>query len=314
LTNNHFDIHPEFQSLKVREQPTSRLSLSLFAQLLTVTNAVHRRKYRTIVSMQSIAGAGGHALPVVLVRPENLTCPAPALIYLHGGAFVFKHAPQHLENCVRYARESGCCVVMVDYRLAPAHPFPAAFDDSYDSLRWALSKADELGIDRRRMVVGGDSAGGALAAALAQKALHEDGIELRGQLLVYPLTDARCQRPSMLAYAQLPPFKASAAFWEIYLGKPLSQGLPRYASPIDGDLRGLAPAYIEIGQFDRLHDQGWAYAQALLAQGVEIALNEVKGAVHGFDLLVARSAVSLAAMQSRIDFLRRVFSRDASDH
>lgn len=309
IKNDFDDLRPEFRSLKVRSQPTSRWSVALLAQLLTVANAMHRRKYKTIVSMRSIAGAGGNTLPVVLVQPETLTRPAPILIYLHGGAFVFKHAPQHLENCVRYAREAGCCVVMVDYRLAPAHPFPAAFDDSYDSLRWTLSRADELGIDRRRMAVGGDSAGGALAAALAQKLLHEEGIDLRGQLLVYPLTDARCQRPSMLAYAELPPFKASPAFWEIYLGKPLSAGLPRYASPIDGDLHGLAPAYIEIGQFDRLHDQGAAYAQALVAQGVEVELNEVKGAVHGFDLLVPQSAVSLSAMQSRIEFLRRVFSQ-----
>jgi acetyl esterase len=304
------DIHADFRSLKVRKQPTSRWTLGLMAQLLTAVNALHRRKFKAMLSVQGIAGAAGNLVPLLIVRPQGLMRPSPALIYYHGGAFIFKHAPQHLENAVRYAREANCCVMMVDYRLAPAHPFPAAFDDCYDTLRWVLSKADEIGIDRQRIAVGGDSAGGTLAAAVAQKALREERIELCGQLLIYPATDVRCRRPSSVAYADFPPFKAASrgSVWEVYLGHPLTQGIPRYASPIDGDLQGVSPAYVEIAQFDVLHDQGLAYAQALRERGVDVELNEIKGAVHGFDLLVARSAVSQAAMQSRIRFLRRVFS------
>jgi acetyl esterase/lipase len=308
--NNSFDIHPDFQSIKARTLSLQRWVLALMRYLLALVNVLHRRKYKAIVSRQRIAGPGGHRIPVQIIRPGNLEAPCAALIYFHGGAFVIKHAPQHLENAVRYAREAGCCVVFVEYRLAPVHRFPAGFDDCHAALHWALSNADALGIDTRRIAVGGDSAGGALAAAVAQRARHEDGIELCGQLLIYPVADVACTRPSTSAFTDVPPFKAAslAALWDAYFKDPLAAGVPRYASPIHGELSGLAPAYVETAEFDVLHDQGHAYAQALIASGVDVVRNDIKGAVHGFDLLAAGSEVSKAAVQSRIQFLRRIFA------
>jgi len=307
--SNAFDIHPDFQSIKARTLSLKRWVLALMRNLLAAVNALHRRKFKAIVSRQRIAGRGGHRIPVQLIKPENLQAPCAALVYFHGGAFVMKHAPQHLENAVRYAREAGCCVVFVEYRLAPVHRFPAGFDDCHAALHWALSNADELGIDARRVAVGGDSAGGALAAAVAQRALHEDGIRLCGQMLIYPVADVECTRPSVSAFADVPPFKEASlsTLWDVYFEAPPSAGVPRYASPIHGQLSGLAPAYVETAEFDMLHDQGHAYAQALVASGVDVTLNDVKGAVHGFDLLAAGSEVSKAAMDSRIQFLRRIF-------
>jgi acetyl esterase/lipase len=308
--NNSFDIHPDFRSIKARTLSLERWVLALMRYLLALVNVLHRRKYKAIVSRQRIAGPGGHRIPVQIIRPGNLEAPCAALIYFHGGAFVIKHAPQHLENAVRYAREAGCCVVFVEYRLAPVHRFPAGFDDCHAALHWALSNADALGIDTRRIAVGGDSAGGALAAAVAQRARHEDGIELCGQLLIYPVADVACTRPSTSAFTDVPPFKAAslAALWDAYFKDPLAAGVPRYASPIHGELSGLAPAYVETAEFDVLHDQGHAYAQALIASGVDVVRNDIKGAVHGFDLLAAGSEVSKAAVQSRIQFLRRIFA------
>ena len=308
--NNSFDIHPDFQSIKARTLSLQRWVLALMRYLLALVNVLHRRKFKAFVSRQRIAGPGGHRIPVQIIRPGNLEAPCAALIYFHGGAFVIKHAPQHLENAVRYAREAGCCVVFVEYRLAPVHRFPAGFDDCHAALHWALSNADALGIDTRRIAVGGDSAGGALAAAVAQRARHEDGIELCGQLLIYPVADVACTRPSTSAYTDVPPFKAAslAALWDVYFTDPLAAGVPRYASPIHGELSGLAPAYVETAEFDVLHDQGHAYAQALIASGVDVVHNDIKGAVHGFDLLAAGSEVSKAAVQSRIQFLRRIFA------
>ena len=235
--------------------------------------------------------------------------PAPALIYYHGGAFVMKPAPQHFENAVRYAREADCLVIFVEYRLAPKYPFPAGFNDCYAAVQWAISNAEKLGIDKGRLVVGGDSAGGGLAAGVAQRAWQEDGIMLRGQLLIYPAVDLVCNRPSIAAFSNVPPFRnaSTAAIAKAYLGRPLSEGMPRYASPIYGDVSQLAPAYVETPECDLLHDQGNAYAQALKDKGVEVDLNEIKGGVHGFDLLAANSSLSKDAMQRRIQFLRRVF-------
>jgi acetyl esterase len=305
------NIHPELQSIKRRTMFLDRWRLAAAASLLGAVNAVHRRKFRTVTTREAIPSSDGFPVPVLIIRPERLASPAPALVYYHGGAWVFKAAPQHFENAVRYAREAECLVIFVEYRLAPRHPFPAAFDDCYAALRWALSTAETLGIDERRVVVGGDSAGGGLAAGVAQRALQEDGISVRGQLLIYPCVDLACNRPSAAAFANAPPFKdlSFPAVAETYLGRPLSAGVPRYASPIYGDVSRLAPAYVETPEFDPLHDQGKAYAEALMDEGVEVELNEIEGGLHGFDVMAASASVSKDAMQRRIDFLRRVFAK-----
>jgi acetyl esterase len=308
--NSSLNIHPDFRSIKGRALSFNRLPLALMTSLLVTMNALHRRKFKTIITVETIPGLDGYRVPLLNIKPENLAPPSPALIYCHGGAFVMKHAPQHLENAVRYAREAGCAVIFVDYRLAPKWPFPAGFNDCYSAVQWAASNAEDLGMDRQRIAVGGDSAGGAMAAAAVQRAVHEDGIRLCGQMLIYPCTDAQCRRPSSSAYADVPPFKAasSTAMWQAYLGHAPSAGAPRYASPIDGNVSGLAPAYVELAEFDLLHDQGRAYAEVMLTAGVGVELNEIKGTVHGFDLLAAQSGISRAAMQSRIQFLRKIFA------
>jgi len=303
------NIHPELRSIKAHAMPKSRWALGLMQSFLSAVNALHRRKYKSVFTQTSVPSADGYAVPTLIIRPENLRSSAPALVYYHGGAFVMKPAPQHFENALRYAREAECVVIFVEYRLAPHHPFPAGFNDCYAALRWMLSNAGQLGIDKERIVVGGDSAGGGLAASVAQRALQEDGISLRGQLLIYPAVDLLCNRSSVAAYNNVPPFKAASPMEiaETYLGRSVAEGMPRYASPIYGDVSRLAPAYVETPEFDLLHDQGVAYAQAMMDKGIEVDRNEVKGGVHGFDLLAAGSSVAKDAMQRRIQFLRRVF-------
>jgi acetyl esterase len=304
------NIHPELRSIKAHPLPRNRWALAAMQSLLSAVNAMHRRKYRPLITRTTIVSSDHHPVPILIIRPENLRSPAPALVYYHGGAFVMKPAPQHLENALRYAREADCLVIFVEYRLAPKYPFPAGFNDCHAALRWALSNAQSLALDQGCIAVGGDSAGGSLAAGVAQRARHEDGISLRGQLLIYPCVDLVCDRPSTAAFANVPPFKGAStlATAETYLGRSVSVGIPRYASPLYGDLSQLAPAYVETAEFDLLHDQGTAYAQALIDKGIEVDFNEISGGVHGFDLLAANSSVSKAAMQRRIQFLRRIFA------
>lgn len=303
-----FNIHPELQSIKARPLPLNRWALAAMQNLLSAVNAMHRRKFKQIVTRTTIPGSDAYPVPVLILRPKALRSPAPALVYYHGGAFVMKPAPQHLENALRYAHEAECLVIFVEYRLAPKYPFPAGFNDCHAALVWAVSNAEKLGIDKARLAVGGDSAGGGLAAGVAQRALQEDGISVRGQLLIYPAVDLGCSRPSTAAFANVPPFKqlSPGGIAEAYLGRPLSAGTPRYASPLYGDVSRLAPAYVETPEFDPLHDQGNAYARALIDKGVEVELNEIKGGIHGFDLMAATSSVSKDAMRRRIQFLRRV--------
>lgn len=309
--NAPLDIHPELRAVKAIKLPRNRWALAALQHFLSGVNALHRRKFKAVLTRTTLPGFDGYPVPVYVVRPETLKTPAPALLYYHGGAFVMKPAPQHIANAVIYAREAQCLVFFVEYGLAPQHPFPAGFNDCYSALRWVRSNAEELGVDKERVAVGGDSAGGGLAAGVVQRAVQEDGIALRGQLLIYPAVDLLCTRPSITAYASVPPFKeaSTTAIAETYLGHPAATGMPRYASPLRCDVSGLPPAYVETPQFDLLHDQGRAYAQAMIDKGVDVEVNEISGGIHGFDLLAANSSVTRDAMQRRIEFLRRIFSR-----
>jgi acetyl esterase/lipase len=306
---NTFDIHPDFQAIKGREQTLSRWPLALLNGFLNAVNALSLAKLKDQVTHLSIEGPNGNRIPLLIVKPENLAAPSPALLYYHGGAFVFRHAPPHIANAVRYAREAHCHVIIVDYRLAPKDPFPAGFNDCYTALKWVIANASTLGIDTSRIAVGGDSAGGAFAASAAQKAAHEDSIQLCGQLLIYPVTDSDGQWMSRSAFSSVPPFKAFAheALWNAYLGHPVSAGTPQYAAPLRGDLSGLAPAYVETAEFDPLRDEGKAYADALAAKGVDVSRNDIKRAIHGFDLVAGGSSVSQGVVSDRIQFLRKVF-------
>jgi acetyl esterase/lipase len=302
------NIHPDFQAIKGVATTIKRLPLALMNGFLSTVNSLYLKRYKTIVSHETIPGLDGHRVPLLIFTPEDLATPSPALVYYHGGAFILKQAPPHLDNAARYAREANCRVIFVDYRLAPQCPFPAAFNDCYSALQWTLTNSQKLNVDKERIAVGGDSAGGALAAGVAQRALH-DGIKLCGQMLVYPIADSTCHWPSVKKYSSVPPFKALPyiALWEAYLGQSLSVGIPTYAAPLLGDVSGVAPAYVETAQYDPLHNEGMAYAEALQAKGIEVDVNATTGTVHGFDLLAAKSSISKAAMASRIQFLRKVF-------
>lgn len=311
--SNELNIHPDFNVVRSMKLPTGRLPLALMNGFMSISNALALPKYKPVIGKQTITGADGHRIPLLIIRPEGLPASAPALVYYHGGAYIFKHFPRHIGNAVRYAREAGCLVVFVDYRLAPVHPFPAAFNDCHSTLLWTVQQAGTLGIDAGRVAIGGDSAGGTLAAGIAQKAAHEDGLRLCGQMLIYPATDSSDHWPSARAFVDVPPFKAlsRSALWGIYLGHPLAAGTPPYAVPMQGDLSGVAPAYVETAAFDPLRDEGQAYAEALLARGIDVTLNATKNTIHGFDLVVPKSAISRAAVDSRIGFLRQVFQQRA---
>lgn len=309
---DQLNIHPDFQKIRGMELSLKPWLLTLMNGAMHLAAAMKWSKYKDIVTQHKVIGLDGHRTPVWLIKPEGVKTPAPTLLYFHGGAFILKHSPQHIENAIRYACEAKCCVLFVDYRLAPQNPFPAGFNDCYSALAWAYQNAEKLGIDKQRIAVGGDSAGGAIAAGVAQKALQEGGSQLCGQLLIYPVADSDCKSTSSAAFASVPPFKnlLLQSIWEAYLGHSLDAGarVAQYASPIHGKLAGLAPAYVETGEYDPLCDEGKAYADALVANGVNVVLNETKGTVHGFDVLVPVAILSQDAITSRIQFLQKIFN------
>ncbi len=305
-----FEIHPDFQKIPKIPFIINRWLLGFMNLLMSVAHIFMHFKYRKIAKLHKIQGLDNNLVPVTVIKPEGLQSNAPVLLYFHGGAFIFSYSPQHFINAVQYAREAQCCVVFVKYRLSPKHVFPAAMNDCYAALKWTITNAASLGVDVNRIAVGGDSAGGNLAASIAQKAIHEDNIKLCGQMLIYPATDGDSNYASLDTYANVQPFKNlnGSAVWEAYVGYPAEQGLPKYSAPLKGDLSNLAPAYVETAEFDPLIEQGKAYIEALINAGNSVEANNTKQTVHGFDLLAAKSSVTKGIVKQRVEFLKKVFN------
>lgn len=254
--------------------------------------------------------ADGAPVRLAIYRPEGLDWGAPCLVYFHGGGFCMRDQGYIHRYAAQYAQGAGCEVVFVHYRTADIAPFPAPFEDCYAALNWVWENAPRLRLDRARIAVGGDSAGGALAAACALRSRDEGGPHLCFQLLVYPVTDSRMGTGSMKKYTDSPMWNAglNRRMWALYL-RDGNQGTPQYAAPmLASDFSGLPPAYVEVEELDCLHDEGIAYARALEAAGTAVQLEDVRGTFHGFDFFADKEIAKTMA-EKRIQALRDAFHR-----
>lgn len=228
-----------------------------------------------------IPGPGGD-MPIRVYRPHNAN--GSVLVYFHGGGWVLGNLQTHNGNCRNLAQHSGCTVVAVDYRLAPEHRFPAAADDAYAATAWVAANASELGVDTARLAVGGESAGGNLAAVVCLMARDRGAPAIRQQWLAYPVMDRSFDTPSYAENgAGLGLERASMEwFWNHYLG-PGQDGSSVYASPLRAkSLSGLPPAIVLTCEYDPLRDEGNAYAERLSKEGVPVELRCVPGVNHAF--------------------------------
>jgi acetyl esterase len=224
------------------------------------------------------------AIPARMYTPKNLRRTdghAPCLIFYHGGGWVIGNLDSHDVVCRKLAHEGEMVVISVDYRLAPEHPFPAAFDDALAAAKWIAANAKQLGVDAGRLFVGGDSAGGNLAAAVALAA-REEGPRLAGQVLIYPATDLAMNTPSHSEPETSILLTHSVTRWFIanYLnGADVSDWR---ISPARAKLENLPPAYVLVAGADPLRDEGIAYAEQLKAAGVPVSYRFFPGQFHGF--------------------------------
>jgi acetyl esterase len=253
-----------------------------------------------------ITGPGGE-LPLRLYRPASER-PLPALLYFFGGGWVLGTIDTADGVSRSLANSTGALVAVVGYRLAPEHPFPAAVDDCYAAVRWVAEHSGEIGADPARLAVGGDSAGGNLAAGVALRA-RADGPALAGQLLVYPNTDQLADDESMRAADDRFLFNRHSVAWyrQHYLASPGDAASP-LASPLRAEsLAGLPPALVITAEYDPLRDQGEAYARRLADDGVQVELSRFPGMAHGFFTMAgtvdaSRAAIAQAASQLRAWF------------
>jgi acetyl esterase/lipase len=219
-------------------------------------------------------------VPVRIYRPDDSALSV--IVFFHGGVFIMGGLEMHDPVLRRLANAIPAVIVSVDYRLAPAHPFPAAVDDGYTVLRWAATHAKELGGDPRRLGVMGDSAGGALAAVLAIKARDEDGPPLALQVLVYPMTDPALETDSArdLAEGYLTTTELLRLGWHFYLDGHADE--PYTAPSTTDDLQGLPTAIVVTAGYDPLRDEGLAYIDRLRNADVDVIARHYADQIHGF--------------------------------
>ena len=209
--------------------------------------------------------------------------PRPLVVFFHGGGWVFGDIESHDQPCRLLSRYADVHVLSVDYRLAPEHVFPAAADDAVAAFGWAVAHARELGSDPARVAVAGDSAGGNLAAVVAQATRDSGSVPPVAQLLLYPGTDGSVSRPSKSLFAD--GFFLTRTqmdwYWDTYRGDAAPTH-PRLSPLLAEDLSGLAPAVVTTAAFDPLRDEGAAYAEALRAAGTTVVHRRAQGLVHGY--------------------------------
>lgn len=247
-------------------------------------------------------------IPLRLIRPDT-PGPHPVVVFLHGGGWMLCDLDTHQPLAAAISRGTDAAVLMVDYRLAPEHPFPAAIDDCAAALACVMAEGAALGLDSTRVALAGDSAGGNLAAALARR-VRDEGGTLAGQYLMYPVIDLPdpARYPSYVEndgdYGLST--AAMAWFWHHYAGSavPGPDAIPMLAQ----DLKGLAPTLVQTAQYDVLRDEGEAYGARLAAAGVAVSVARHPGMIHGFLSLAGMVPAADAAIAQGCDWLRARFA------
>lgn len=258
--------------------------------------------------------APGPAGPIpirVYHEPDAPDGLRPVLAYFHGGGHVIGSLDTHDTIARNLCREAGCMVVSVDYRMGPEHLFPAAVDDCFAVVRWLAGQGGRIGADPARIAVGGDSAGGNLAAVTALLARDEGGPALRHQLLVYPVTDYRCRGASYERYARgYGVLEAGSMRWfrRHYLGGADAAGDWRASPLLAGDHAGLPPALVVTAECDVLRDEGAAYAERLAGAGTRCEHVPFAGMIHGFFGLLGITGAAEEAHARAARALRAAFA------
>lgn len=289
----NIDVHPDLRRIS-RFAPRQMVGPRTLPLLRAMSGLLGRRRAPRHVEVITLRSGAG----VRLFRPAGVPEPTPALLWIHGGGYVLGSAQQDDALCARFCRTLGVTVASVEHRLAPEHPYPAPLEDSYSALTWLAALP---AVDAGRIAIGGASAGGGLAAALALLARDRGEVTPAFQLLVYPMLDDRSSGAPANSNYRLWNARSNRFGWSAYLGS----ADPEVAVPARrDDLGGLAPAWVGVGTNDLFHDENLAYAERLKSAGVPCEVEVVPGAFHGFDLVASKAPVSQRFFATQCAVLR----------
>lgn len=255
----------------------------------------------------------GPAVRANLFRPvSSVSAPLPAYFHIHGGGLIMGSPHQEIERDLAMVQAHGCIVLSPEYRLAPEHHFPDAIEDLYAAFCWLVTEATALGVDRERIVIGGESAGGGLAAALSLLIRDRGAQVAAGQVLIYPMLDDRTGatvEPGPYAGEFMWTAAMNRFAWSCYLNRsPGSEGVSPHAAAARAEvLAGLPPTYIFTGALDLFLEENLDFAKRLIRDGVRTGIRVYPGAFHGFDL-VAESAAALALGREMRETLQMLFA------
>jgi acetyl esterase len=262
-------------------------------------------------SVEDITVPGGDGPRAARIYRPDVDGPAPTMVYFHGGGFVIGDIETHDDHARLICRDGQMVVLSVDYRLAPEHPFPAGFEDCFAATQWAAANIDSLGADASRLVVGGDSAGGNLAATVAL-ATRSEGPHLAAQFLLYPSVDfvEDADYPSRIENAEGYFLTADDMLWfrGHYVPADADPRDPRLSPLHAGDHSGAPPAVIGVAEFDPLRDEGLAYSKALADAGVEVVVRRYDGMIHGFFGMTVFSQAAAEAAADMVKLLRELLA------
>ena len=288
--------------------PLNKPTINFMQNLMSLSYLKEKSDPNVIVEKLKIPFANKD-IRAIFYTPKTLQTPAPCLVYFHGGGFVLPAAPYHYNNCRKYATFANCKVLFVDYPLAPKNKHPVPMNACFEAYKWVVDNADAIGVDRSRIAVGGDSAGGAFSSVITLLAVDQNIQKPCGQMLIYPAVMMDKKTESMEKFTDTPLCNSRDCkkYEKLYFARPEDKNDKFVANMNDRDFAVFPPSYIETAEFDCLRDNGVLYAEKLKHANVDTEINFTLGTIHGYDM-VENSPITQKSLEKRILFLKKIFN------